>query len=326
MSYRIEIDESVREAIARNAEEQLQAAETALRAGVQDDPVSAVHSARKALKKERGLLRLSRDSVSGAQRRRENVALRDAGRALSQTRDAEVMVQTLDDLSERYAGQVPKVVFDAFRERLDADRAQARSRLSDPTLASAVADELQEIRRRIAGWRLRRGGWAAIAGGLDRTYRQGRSAFARAQAEPDVERLHEWRRRSKDLWYDLRLLVPAGGEAVRGYAREAHVLADLLGDDHDLALLREKLSHSADHVPADLDSVLGLIDHRREQLQERAMFAGQRVYAESPKAFATRIRRSWQAGRRRARADQALDAPIDLAHATRAVTGETVGS
>jgi CHAD domain-containing protein len=326
LSFRFQNDESVREAIARNADEQLLSAENELRTGVQDDPVRAVHSARKAVKKERAVLRLSRDAVSGSKRRRENAALRDAGRTLSESRDAEVLVQALDELSERYAGQIPKATFDAFRERLDADRQDARHRLSDPSLPFAAADQLQAVRRRIARWNLREGGWPAIAGGLDRTYREGRKAFRRARSKPDPEHLHEWRKRSKDLWYDLRLLAPVGGQAVRGHAKEAHVLADLLGDDHDLAVLREALIRDADKVPADVDAVLGLIDHRQEQLQERAMFLGERVYAESPKAFAKRMQRSWRAGRRRARAEQALDDPVDLAHATRAVTGDAVSS
>ena len=50
-------------------------------------------------------------------------------------------------------------------------------------------------------------------------------------------------------------------------------------------------------MAADVDAVIDLIDHRREQLQTAAMFAGERVYAERPKAFARRLRRCWHAGR-----------------------------
>ncbi|MFZ0042997.1 MAG: CHAD domain-containing protein [Solirubrobacteraceae bacterium] len=319
MAYKFETDESVREAIQRTADEQLANAVEQLRSQIQDDPVKAVHSARKAVKKERALLRLSRDATRPAKRRRQNVALRDAGRALSETRDAEVFVQALDALSERYTGQVPDAAFAAFRERLDVDRQDARRRLSDPTLAAEVADELEATRQRISQWSLRHRGWSAIEGGLDRTYRQGRRAFRRARSKPDVERLHEWRKRSKDLWYELRLLAPVGGEAVRGQVKAAHLLADLLGDDHDLAVLREKLTELSDEVAADLDAVLGLLDHRREQLQSEAMHVGAQVYAESPKAFAKRMHRSWRAGRARAMAQAAHDDPGDLAQVTRAV-------
>lgn len=319
MAYRFETDESVAEAFARAAHEQLADAGHDLRTGIQDDPVSAVHSARKSLKKERSLLRLTRGAVSGAKRRRENVALRDAGRALSATRDAEVLVQTLDELSERYAGQVPEAVFGAFRERLEAGRQVAREQLTDPAMAVEVAGQLEAVRRRISKWKLRNGDWPALAGGLKRTYADGRRAFGKARSRPDGHNLHEWRKRSKDLWYELRLLGPICGQAVRGQAKEAHALADLLGDDHDLAVLRQTLTQTGAQVATDLDAVLGLLDHRRQQLQAEAMFVGERVYAESPKAFVKRIHRSWKAGRGLAKADAVHDDAADLAQATRAV-------
>jgi CHAD domain-containing protein len=142
VAYRFEPDESVREAIRRCSDEQLRRAEQELKEGVNDNPVAAVHAARKAVKRERALLRLSRDAISSSRRREENAALRDAARRLSETRDAEVVVQVLDDLSHRFAGQLPESTFTAFHERLAARRNSARSRLHDPTLPATVVDEL----------------------------------------------------------------------------------------------------------------------------------------------------------------------------------------
>jgi hypothetical protein len=52
----------------------------------------------------------------------------------------------------------------------------------------------------------------------------------------------------------------------------------------------------------DDDAVIVLIDHRRAQLQTQAIQLGERLYAESPKAFARRVRRYWKASRVRGRA------------------------
>jgi CHAD domain-containing protein len=131
-----------------------------------------------------------------------------------------------------------------------------------------------------------------------------------------VEELHEWRKRVKDLWYHERLLAPTCGGAVRGHAKELHHLADLLGDDHDLALLGRELTDGSIAVPADVDAVIKLIEHRREELQVEAYGIGERLYAESPKAFRRRMRRSWEAGRAMARATQERH-PAELAAATR---------
>ena len=113
-----------------------------------------------------------------------------------------------------------------------------------------------------------------------------------------VENLHDWRKRAKDLWYHLRLLKPFSPAIIGGHADEAHRLADLLGDDHDLALLRETLLGGGGEVPVDVEAVIGLIEHRRDQLQAEAMQVGERLYAERPKAFRRRMHRYWKATRR----------------------------
>jgi CHAD domain-containing protein len=315
MAFRFDADETVDEAFQRAAAEQLLAAEAALRGDADSDPASAIHDARKSVKKERALLRLMRGSVRRSDRRAENAALRDAAQKLSGARDAEVMIQTLDDLAERYAGQVSHHEFVAIRDRL-ADGLQAPG--SAPPEAAVAASELAAARERIAGWSLRSHGWAALEPGLRRTYERGTAAFAVARAAPTDEHLHEWRKRVKDLWYELRLIAEIGGPAVRGQAKDAHVLADLLGDDHDLAVLGERLLRVAGGVAADVDAVLGLLHHRRLQLQAQAMELGGRVYAERPKAFIRRVHASWRAGRRQHREAARRD-PAELAEVTRAV-------
>lgn len=297
MSYRFQLDETVSEAVARIAAEQLRNAEHALTEGIGHDPVEAVHTARKAIKKERALLRLVRASISRSERRSENASLREVSRGLSKTRDAEALVKTLDDLHERYTGQVPVAAFDAFRAELERERVAARAALGERGLAPAVARELAAIRDRIGDCQLSGEDWDAIGNGLTRSYRRGRRAFRRAAAEPDAANLHQWRKRAKDLWYHLRLIAPVCGHSVAGQSKDAHALADLLGDDHDLAVLRVSLVAHGGEVLADTDALLGLIDHRRAQLQAEAMLAGERVYAERPKSFARRIRHCWHAGR-----------------------------
>lgn len=297
MPYRIRTDEQIPDGVRRCAREQLDRAIGALTEHISDDPVEAVHDARKALKQERSLLRLARGTIDRAERRRENDALRRAGRQLGAARDAEVMLQALDQVAERFAGQVPQASFVAIRHQLETERDIARRRLRVSKVPEAVADDLRAVRARIDDWSLRRDGWKALEPGLERGYRRGLRAFERARTKPTVERLHEWRKRSKDLWYHLRLLRPLSPDILGGYADEAHALSDLLGDDHDLALLREALGAGSHELAVDVDAVIELIDHRREQLQTGAMQVGERIYAERPKTFVRRIHRYWSASR-----------------------------
>jgi CHAD domain-containing protein len=316
MAYRFSDGDRADQAVRRVADEQLERAIAELTEGVRSDPVEAVHAARKALKKERSLLRLARGSMKPSIRRRENAACRDAGRRLSAARDAEVMVQAVDSLADRYSGQLPGSTFKTIRDYLNEAVRGPRGSLMDSGLTGEVADELKSVRVRTAQWPLRHGGWKGIEDGLETSYRRGRKAFRQAQDDPSVQRLHEWRKRAKDHWYHLRLLEPIAPASIVGQAKEAHRLSDLLGDDHDLALLRDSLLTSAPALAVDVESVMALLDHRRGQLQAEAMLAGQRVYAEKPKAYVRRTHAYWKAWRAERRGTGGQH-PAELADLTR---------
>jgi CHAD domain-containing protein len=316
MAYRIGAAESAREGIRRCAREELESAIHELTERVSADPVEAVHDARKSIKKERSLLRVARGSMPASQRRRENAALRDAGRRLSLARDADAMIEALAKIADRYVGQFPSSSVEAIRDRLEHDREVARLELMASGAPEAAAEDLKSALARVDGWRLQAGGWKAIGPGLERAYRDGVKTLAVARKKPTAENLHEWRKRAKDLWYHLGLLEEIAPHTVHAHAKDAHLLSDLLGDDHDLAVLRESVQAMTKDVPVDSAAVIVAIDHRRHQLQEEAMFLGARVYAETPKAFTRRMRKYWRAWRAQAEAGGA-HAPAELAEATR---------
>jgi CHAD domain-containing protein len=108
--------------------------------------------------------------------------------------------------------------------------------------------------------------------GIDRAYRRGRKGYKGA-SHASTEELHQWRKRAKDLWYHHRLIKDANPSVVAAYAKDAHQLSDLLGDDHDLAVVRATIVHQdppAATAPVDLDPVVDLIDERRSELQAEA--------------------------------------------------------
>jgi len=294
MAYAFGAQEPIRAAVLRCAREQLDRAIAELSEGINSDPARAVHEARKAIKQERALLRLARGTLRPGQRRRENAALREAARALSQTRDADVLPATVERLAERFAGQLPARTFTTIARQLTPRR-------QPQPLDHGAVGELGAIRLRVEEWELRRGGWSAIQSGLESSYRRGRRALRRARGSRSSEDLHAWRKRVKDLWYQERLLAEVCGPAVDGHAREAHWVADLLGEDHDLELLRGALRERPMPAAVDVEAVLALIEHRRDELQREAFALGARLFAERPGSFRRRMHRSWKAGRAAAR-------------------------
>lgn len=316
MAYRFEVDESVPTSVRRCATEQLQGAVDRLEQGVDTDPVDAVHGARKAIKKQRSLLRLAAPGLAPDDRRRENASLRSMAHELGGAREADALLSALDALAQRFAGQIPEATIDLVRERLSKERERARDALLEAEVPARVSEELQATMLRIENLSLQRGGWKAIAGGLGRSYGRGRRAMRKARKAPTPELMHEWRKRSKDLWYELRLLKLTAPGAVGGATKDAHRLADVLGDLHDLALLDKAVHRIKDELPDDLDPLHGLIEHRIAQLESEAFSIGERVYAESPKAFVKRMHRYWKAWRAAFTADSEQH-PAELADATR---------
>jgi CHAD domain-containing protein len=316
MAYRLDTDEDLSTGLRRCAREQLEKAVERLESRTAEDPVSAVHDARKALKRERSLLRLSRTALKPRQRRRENTRLRTIAHQLGRAREADALLGALHGLDDRYAGQLPQATIMAVRRRLAHDRDRARAELLEMEIPQRMADELRDAAARVEDWQLRDTGWSTLSAGLEREYRRGRKAMKRAAQAPTPERMHAWRKRSKDLWYHLRLLEALSPGTVRGQAKDAHRLADQLGDLHDLALLDAAVREIQAELAADTDALIALAEHRGEELAALALALGARVYAEKPKAFERRLHAYWKAWRAEARL-AAAQRPAVLAAITR---------
>jgi hypothetical protein len=89
-------------------------------------------------------------------------------------------------------------------------------------------------------------------------------------------------------------------------ANQTHELSGYVGDDHDLALLREKFANEPGKVEdqAAVETLLALIDRRRAELQEQAIPLGQRIFEDKPKDFVVRLKGYWQAWRSGVKAAQ----------------------
>jgi CHAD domain-containing protein len=283
MSYRLKLTEPLPEEVRRVAHEQLDSAIGGLR-DADADRVAAVHDARKSIKKTRSLVRLVAPSLPGKARRTENSALRDAGQLLSGTRDADVLQATLDDLAARDVGRVSQGSVALARDVL-ARRAEkgTGAGADDGGPAAAAAGALEAVRSRVDHWPLDDVDAAALREGAVEAYRRGRAATRAVRREPLVEALHGWRKRVKDLWYHQRLLRGLWPAVLKAHAAETKRLSELLGDDHDLAMLADALGDDAELGP--------LIAERRAELQADALALGARGDAPAARALGRGRRR-----------------------------------
>jgi CHAD domain-containing protein len=254
---------------------------------------TAVHETRKGLKRLRATVRLARDELGGEVYRRENSAFRDAGRRLAGARDSRVLLETLDALTDRYLDGVPGR-FQRFRRTLVGQHGAAQRQLREGAAVAEVRGELGAARARVRDWHLEREGLDAVASGFERIYRRGRCAYRVACGEPSTENLHELRKRTKDLWYAAQIVRPASPKKMKRIARRAHELSNLIGEDHDLAILGQRAGERRDRFAGETDvgELAGLVERRRDELRREAMDIGSRLFGKKPRKLVRPLEKS----------------------------------
>jgi CHAD domain-containing protein len=279
--YRLGRSEAAGDGIKRVVAGQLDQALDFLRAEGAGKSVQAVHDARKALKRGRAALRVARHLLGGKRYRVENTALRDAGRGLSDIRDAHVLVETLEEVA-------PPGKFERLRDRLAA---QAAAGENNGRELDGVLPELERARSRVSSWTLSSdGGPEQLGPGLERIYRRGRRALRAARDEPSVDNLHKLRKRAKDLSHTAQLLQEWRPKRAAKLARRAHDLSDLLGLEHDLAILGERLDGDPTLVdPSERQLLKTLIKRRRAHLRREALRRAKRLYRRKPRKLRQRL-------------------------------------
>lgn len=247
---------------------------------------AAVHETRKSLKRLRATARLTRDAIGESASTRENRTFRDIGRRLSGARDSRVMVDTLADVVERDRDHVPPSAVAPFKRLLLSQHANAQRRLRKSDAAGEALRDLRRARDRVSSWSAEQESVASLAPGLERVYRRGRKAYKGARKKPTTENLHELRKRAKDLWHAGQIVESAAPKQIKPLVKNAHELADLIGEDHDLALLAERAESRPDRFEdeAALRSLLELIGKRRKRLRRKALEVAGGLYGRKPRA------------------------------------------
>ncbi|MHC0054817.1 CHAD domain-containing protein [Actibacterium sp. D379-3] len=277
-------DKSVQHGVRRIALEQIDSALAEID-DPQMDPDEKIHQLRKHAKKLRGLVRLVRPVFPGYAV--ENAAIRDAARQLSGQRDLEGRLETFGKLM---AGRAGADRFAPVRAFLSSAKDQVSAQDLQPVRA-----ELIRVRDRAEGWTLEAKGFGAMKDGLTLTRKRAARAMADFAQDSSDTNVHEWRKRVKYNWYHTRLLAPTRPGTLRDRARAARDLSELLGDHHDLSVLRDFLQ-GQDALPGDpamWNDFDALIAERQKLLQDQALALGQDLYSGKAKTQVKRLGHWW---------------------------------
>ena len=292
MPYRFTLAESVPENVRRIATEQIQSAISNLKKKDPKRRDEAIHEARKSIKRLRALLRLVRPDL-GRIFRRENAALRDIGRGLSDLRDSTIVLETFDALSDEPSNSKK---LQTVREGLQQEKQAREENIEADKSLRKAAKALAGVAERVSEWPLHTDGFEAIAEGLKTEYRGGRKAMPKAVKKNDPLLFHEWRKRAKCQLYHARLLQDLLPDSLKDQQKQLHALESALGDDHNLLILRQHLD-SHPHVFGGKKSIkecIRLVSEREGELRNQARDLGEKLYARKAKEIVEPLRTEWE--------------------------------
>lgn len=257
----------------------------------------AVHTARKACKRIRAVLRLLRGALGEETFEAENRAVRDAARRLSNLRDARVALETAAALRQRAQsdpaglGATPTAVdLEPFWQRFEgllAERLVHERQCAEREGAlQAAHDELAAASRRVAVWRTAGDPVASAAHGLRAGYERGRELYRLLLEEDDDERFHAWRKVSKRLLHHLTVLRVFQSGSLLVMHNASRKLCQCLGEINDLAVLRGRLTLLDGRVEDEaLAGARRILDRYQARIKDTARRHGAQIYWRDPDAL-----------------------------------------
>jgi CHAD domain-containing protein len=254
-------------------------------AAVERGAPSAVHESRKALRRARAVLAMIGRALPKSERRAVRAALQDARRSLSTIRDHNVAPDTLAALTlEDDDRGTARRVLDNAAEAIPAageikqllSEAAARAAAQADALAAALPAEIE---------------WHVVADGIADTY--GEARRARRAAKRSKPWFHTWRRRSKELVYQLDFVARHAGPRTQAIHTELDGVTDSLGPAVDLIMLREFVQTHGQGIPGDaLERLRDAIDAKLDDDMASTRKAARDAFKQKPKKFVRRLSKS----------------------------------
>jgi len=142
-------------------------------------------------------------------------------------------------------------------------------------------------------------GWYALAPGLELSYRRARRDFERCEkrgAGHLGECFHSWRKRVKDLGYQLELLENLPADEIHPLRKDIRRLGTLLGDDHDYLVFADQVRQRENHYLglANFRPVRKKLKRRLKDLRAKEFAIAHKFFADKPRLWIARLATWWK--------------------------------
>jgi len=130
--------------------------------------------------------------------------VRKIGRLVSDLRDAQVRLQTLVQLRDETSKGPEESPFPRIEELLSLERESFSAAFAG--WQKQAIPQLERVEARLLKWPLDGLTWKQVCGAVGKIYKRGQRGLAKTIDDPEPENFHAWRKRVKDIWYQLRIL------------------------------------------------------------------------------------------------------------------------
>ena len=256
------------------------------------DPEKAVHTYRKSVRRARALLRLLKGLIPKEELQALAEEMRAAMRETSAARDADVMVG-LVALHPRKSKT--RAALDGLEALLREHQSAVHSEGRMAEALRAGGELLGRVPAQVAGSLPSAIDRRALRGALKASHKRAREAFLRAQETLEEEDVHDWRKRVKELRYQLEFLEPLTG-VLKQHARLAE-LAESLGEVTDLIVLRDCALAHRDRLDAgSVEQLIRKLEAKVEKKSKQLFEHTGDLFADRPSEFADRVLKRVGAG------------------------------
>lgn len=254
------------------------------------DRKEVVHETRRCFKRIRATLQLV-DFDPPEKFEEESRRYRNMGRILANQRDADMLPETFDKLIRDYAKHLEGLTLS--RERSFIIR-HARALLAGENFSrikSEMARELEKAKSAVSDWRVDKADslmvTSIVPSVVKKAYSRAKDNFLTVCQNPSGDKMHNWRKRIKDLLYQSQLLSETDLKFSPAYGKKLENLAERLGEHHDLTVLHEVVSEHGPHAEENLavEGLVELIVMEQSRLEDRTREIGGELFREAPAAF-----------------------------------------
>lgn len=233
---------------------------------VPDD--DAVHDIRVLMKKSRAVLRLTGKLLETDLQDKDLQSLKRVGQIMSEWRDTSVHRKTLKDLKKEFPGIFAKL---EGNEKI-ACLLQKSEVISEPD--QAIKNDVEEIEDLLnkTGYRIRFHQMQkldphALLEQLESSYEAVRKIYLECRNKTRPERLHEFRKRSKYLLYQLGFFRPLNPPAVKSLEKRIDRITMFLGRYNDIYQLVKSMgyNYNDESNPPALDELVVIMMEKQDE-------------------------------------------------------------